>query len=67
MVLWLHLCCKLMKRFNQVDLGILGNIFFGFVAKVYCLGVRGGKTMRPFYSSPGIHLGEKEGMQIRNH
>lgn len=61
-VLWLRFCYKLMKSFSQVNIGTLGNIFFGFVAKVYCSGVGRGKKMRLFYSLLGIHCEEKEEM-----
>ena len=66
-VLWLHFCCKLIQSFSQVDTGSSGNIFLGFSATVYCTAVGEGRRMGPFYILPGLHYGEKEGMQIRKH
>ena len=64
-VLWLRFCCKRTQSFSRVDAGSSGSMFLGFSAKMYCIGVREEKKMGPFYSLPGTHCGEKEG--IRKH
>lgn len=44
-----------------------GNIFLELGVKVSFFGVGGGKRIGSSSSSPGIHVGSKEGRQIRKY
>jgi hypothetical protein len=59
--------CKLVGNFSQVVRGSPGNISIGFGAKVKCIGVGGEKKLGTFSRMPESPMGNKGGVQIREH